>query len=138
MVYSLLADGVLVLHALFIAFVLFGLILTLLGGLLGWAWVRHRTFRWLHLIAIGVVVAQAWLQLVCPLTTLEMWLRYQAGEMVYGGSFIAHWLQSLLFFTAPHWVFVLAYTGFGALVAGSWWWVPPTNSSTGPRGETES
>ena len=45
--------------------------------------------------------------------------------MGYEGSFIGHWLQQLLYYEAPHWVFVSAYSLFGLLVLASWWWVRP-------------
>ncbi|WP_144982543.1 DUF2784 domain-containing protein [Halomonas sp. C22] len=121
----LLADAVLLLHVLFVAFVVPGLLAIYLGGILGWRWVRHRRFRLVHLGAIGYVVVQAWLGAVCPLTTLEMALRAEAGSATYAGSFIQHWLQRLLYYTAPEWVFVAVYTLFGSLVLASWWVVRP-------------
>ena len=42
-----------------------------------------------------------------------------------GGSFVAYWLQRLLYYDAPAWVFTLAYTLFGAAVAAAWWTWPP-------------
>ena len=60
---------------------------------------------------------------ICPLTTWEMALRAKAGNTTYSGSFIAHWLQTLLYYDAPAWVFVVCYTRFGLLVVGSWFWV---------------
>jgi polyferredoxin len=123
--YRLLADLVLGVHVAFVAFVVCGLVAIVYGGFRGVRWTRGRRFRILHLLAIGVVAAQAWAGLICPLTTLEMALRARAGEAVYRGSFIAHWLERLLYFDAPAWVFVLVYTAFGALVAGTWWWFPP-------------
>ncbi|HXV77999.1 MAG TPA: DUF2784 domain-containing protein [Candidatus Polarisedimenticolaceae bacterium] len=123
--YRALADSVLALHAAFVIFVVVGLALVLVGGARGWRWVRNPWFRLAHLLAIGVVVLQAWLGVLCPLTTLEMRLRERAGDAVYRGSFIAHWLERLLYYDAPAWVFVVCYTGFGLLVAGSWWWVRP-------------
>ena len=123
--YLFAADLVLLTHVLFVGFVVLGLLLIVLGGALGWGWVRYRRFRWLHLGAIGVVVLQAWLGVICPLTHLEMYLREQAGDVRYSGSFIAHWLDQLLYIDAPEWVFVLVYTVFGLLVAGSWFWVRP-------------
>ena len=111
--YRVLADLVLLLHAAFVFFVIAGLALVLLGGVRGWRWVRNPWFRLAHLLAIGVVVAQAWLGVLCPLTTLEMSLRAHAGAAVYPGSFIAHWLESLLYYRAPAWVFTLCYTVFG-------------------------
>jgi Protein of Unknown function (DUF2784) len=63
--------------------------------------------------------------MICPLTIWEMSLRAKAGDTVYTGSFIAHWLQTLLFYRAPEWAFILLYTFFGALVIASWYWVRP-------------
>jgi hypothetical protein len=116
---------VLMLHLAVVAFVVGGLLLVLLGHLRHWRWVHALWFRLAHLAAIAVVVAQAWLGLVCPLTTLEMWLRAQAGASVYGGGFIEHWLQRLLYHDLPSWVFVLAYSLFGLLVLATWVYLPP-------------
>ena len=123
--YRLAADAVLVLHVLFVAFVVLGLAFVYLGACLGWRAVRNCRFRVLHLICIGIVVLQAWVGVICPLTTWEMLLRERAGEVTYAGSFIAHWLQSLLYYQAPAWVFTLIYTAFGGLVLLSWWLLPP-------------
>ena len=123
--YLIAADAVLVLHLSFVAFVVVGLILIACGGILSWRWVRNRMFRILHLIAIGVVVLQSWIGVICPLTTLEMELRERAGDAVYEGSFISHWLNAILYYRAPAWVFVVCYTLFGLLVAGSWFLVRP-------------
>jgi hypothetical protein len=125
MPWRIAADVLLVLHVLFVAFVLLGLVLVLAGGPLGWNWVRNRWFRLAHLAGIGVVVLQSWLGLICPLTSWEMALREQAGDATYAGGFVAHWLGRLLYFEAPPWVFAAAYSAFGALVVLSWWWVRP-------------
>lgn len=42
--YSLLADLVLITHVTFVLFVIFGLVLILVGGGLGWQWVRNPWF----------------------------------------------------------------------------------------------
>ncbi|SDX21875.1 DUF2784 domain-containing protein [Marinobacter mobilis] len=125
MLYQWLADSVLIAHVAVVLFVVLGLLLTVTGGVWGWLWVRNRWFRISHLVAIAVVVLQAWLGVVCPLTTLEMWLREQAGAPGYSGSFIGHWLQRLLYYDAPGWLFVLVYTVFALLVMLVWWRVPP-------------
>ena len=119
------ADGLLVGHVAFVLFVIVGLLLILAGGMAGWSWVRNRRFRIVHLVAIGVVVLQSWFGMICPLTTWEMALRERAGVASYEGAFIAHWLGELLYMDAPPWAFALAYTGFGALVVASWYWVRP-------------
>jgi len=136
--YQLAADAVLLLHALFVVFVVLGLVLILAGGALGWRWVRRRGFRLAHLAAIGVVVLQSWLGAICPLTTLEMALRDRAGQSTYPGSFIAHWVESALYYDAPAWVFVACYTVFGALVFGAWFWVRPNQRSSRQRLDPES
>ena len=123
--YALLADGVLALHVAIVAFVVGGLVLIIAGNLRGWRWVNSWWFRIAHLLAIGIVAAQAWLGVACPLTTLEMWLRAQGQLPTYSGDFIGHWLQALLYFRAPAWVFTLAYSSFGLCVALAWWRFPP-------------
>ena len=55
-------------------------LMIVLGNLRGWRYVNAWWFRLSHLATIGVVVAQSWLGMVCPLTTLELWLRAQAGH----------------------------------------------------------
>ena len=120
-----LADLVLLLHVLVVLFIVGSLVLIVLGGMRGWRWVRNPWFRVGHLLAIGLVAAQAWLGMVCPLTTLEMALRTAAGDRTYAGSFIAHWVGRALYYQAPLWVFAIVYSAFGALVAAAWWRVPP-------------
>ena len=127
--FHLAADAILVLHFAIALFVVGGLVLIIVGNLFGWRWVNALWFRLLHLAAIAIVVAEAWLGITCPLTTLEMWLRAQSGAGIaanYSESFIGYWLQRLLFYSAPPWMFVLAYTVFGALVVAAWFRFPPT------------
>jgi hypothetical protein len=123
--YSLAADAILITHVLFVAFVVLGLILIFMGKFLSWLWVRNPWFRVTHLLGIGVVVLQAWFGVICPLTIWEMDLRSKAGETIYEGSFIARWLNQLLYYQAPSWVFVACYTVFGGLVLASWFLVRP-------------
>ena len=124
-IYLLAADSILALHVLFVGFVVCGLILILLGKFLDWAWVRNIWFRLAHLGAIAIVVLQSWLGVICPLTIWEMNLRTRAGDSVYSGSFVGHWLQKLLYYSAPEWVFIVVYSLFGGLVVASWIWVRP-------------
>ncbi|MDJ0778614.1 MAG: DUF2784 domain-containing protein [Gammaproteobacteria bacterium] len=123
--YLVAADTILVVHFLFVAFVVGGLVLVFIGHWRGWRWIYSLRFRVLHLVAIGYVVLQSWLGAICPLTLWEMQLRGLAGDMTYEGSFVAYWLHRLLFFEAPAMVFVVAYSAFGALVVASWYWIRP-------------
>lgn len=123
--YQLLADTVLALHVAIVVFVVTGLVLVVVGNLRHWHWVNKPGFRLAHLAAIGVVVTQAWVGASCPLTTFEMWLRAKARAPTYSGGFIEHWLQRVLYYDAPSWVFVAGYSLFGLLVLATWWYFPP-------------
>jgi len=123
--YRLLADVVLLVHLVVVVFVVGGLVLILIGNARHWRWINMLLFRIAHLIAVGVIVVQAWLGELCPLTVLESWLRQQAGEAAYTASFIEHWIQHFLYYEAPLWVFTLVYTVFGLLVVLTWRHYPP-------------
>ena len=87
MPYALFADLVLVLHATFILFVVFG------GLLVIW----RRRLIWLHIPAAtwGILIEfQGW---VCPLTYLENDLRAAAGGSGYAVGFINHYLVPLVY-----------------------------------------
>lgn len=125
MSYSLLADMTLVLHAGYALFVVGGQLLILVGWAANWNWPRNLWFRILHLIAIGFVMLEAWVGVICPLTTLENLFRQKAGRELYENSFISDWVGRLLFYTAPEWVFILIYTAFFLLILVSWWGYRP-------------
>ena len=120
-----LADLVLVTHAAYVLFVVGGQALIVIGWIRGWEWTRCRMFRLLHLVAIGLVMLEAWLGINCPLTILENFLRLQAGAVAYEDSFISHWLRWVIFYAAPEWIFALIYTVFTALVILTWLAYPP-------------
>jgi hypothetical protein len=85
--YGLLADAVLLVHLIFIAFVV-------LGGLLVLRW---PSVAWLHLPAVAW---GAWIELsggICPLTPLEVELRARAGEGTYSGGFIERYLTAAIY-----------------------------------------
>ena len=125
MFYLVAADAILLAHVFFVAFVIFSLLLIFLGKFLSWAWILNPWFRLAHLFSTAVVVLQSWLGVICPLTAWEMALRSKAGDTVYAGSFISHWLETLLYYQAPAWVFIVCYSAFGLLVIVSWFWVRP-------------
>lgn len=121
----MLADLTLVVHAIFVLFVVGGQIAIVAGCGLGWLWTRQLVFRLLHLIAIGFVMFEVWFGVACPLTVAENLLRAKAGAAAYDKSFIGHWLARLIFYSAPEWVFTLFYTVFAALVILTWLVYPP-------------
>jgi hypothetical protein len=125
MIYRVLADLVVIVHFAYVLGVILGLLAILLGWLLNWQWVRNRWFRGIHLLMILIVVFQAWLGVMCPLTVWEQQLRKKAGQQTYQGDFIANWVHDTLFFEAAPWVFTLCYTLFGGLVLATLFLVKP-------------
>jgi hypothetical protein len=124
--YLLLADAVLITHALIVLFNVASLPLIWLGRWLRWRFVRNFSFRLVHLLLIGYITVQALAGKNCPLTGWEEQLRVKAGTGGhYAGSFIAHWVQRLLFYDAEEWVFTVAYLLFFALVLATQFWVKP-------------
>jgi hypothetical protein len=115
------ADAVLVVHVLIAAFVVAGLLFVWVGAALGWRWVKNPWFRYLHLGAIAFVAAEALAGIACPLTVWEDLLR--------GGvrpeSFVARWVQGLLYYRAPEWVFTTAYLLWTLATLLTLWRVPP-------------
>ncbi len=118
--YSLMADTILVIHFAFVVFVVFGFMLILTGLLYRWSWVHNSVFRIAHLAAVGFVVLQTWLGQLCPLTIWENELRRRAGQSGYSETFVEHWLHEALFYQAEPWVFTTIYTCFGTLVVLVW------------------
>lgn len=125
MMRQLLADFILVIHALFIAFVILGFVLIVIGMFRHWSWIKNLWFRLGHLLAIVIVVAESWFGGICPLTEWESRLREAAGGVGYGDSFIQHWVQKIVFYDFAPWVFTVAYTVFGMLVLLAWILAPP-------------
>lgn len=123
--YQLLADLVLALHSGVVVFIVLGTVLIVAGNLRGWRWVNHFWLRFVHLAGMLSVAIGTWLDITCPLTDVERWLRIKANAQTYSGSFIEHWLQQLLFYDFAPWVFVLTYTLFGLLILALWWIFPP-------------
>ena len=117
----MLADALLVVHFLIVAFIVGGLVLVWLGVALGWQWTRNPWFRYLHLGAIAFVAAEALAGVACPLTVWEDALR--------GGtpaeSFVGRWIRRLLFYQAPEWVFTAAYCAWATATIVTLVLVPP-------------
>jgi Protein of Unknown function (DUF2784) len=85
--FALLADAVLVLHGLFIVWVLLGGLAVLWRGVLAW----------LHLPAAAWGVWVEFSAGLCPLTPLEQSLRRAAGQAGYSGGFIEHYLTAAIY-----------------------------------------
>jgi hypothetical protein len=85
--YRLLADGVVVLHAAFVLFIA-------LGGIFAWRW---PWLLWLHVPAVIWGVGIVLVGYACPLTPLEKWLRRRGGEGEYEGGFIDRYVEDVVY-----------------------------------------
>jgi Protein of Unknown function (DUF2784) len=114
MLWSLLADALVLVHFTFTAFVIF-------GGFLTWRWPRAAL---LHLPAL---LWGCWVELsgaICPLTPLENQLRALGGEAGYSGGFLAHYLLAVLYPPGltwrVQWLLAGVLLAINALAYGRW------------------
>ena len=123
--YTMLADAIVIVHAAYVAFVVDGLIAILIGGAMGWRWTRSLAFRVAHLAAIALVCIESIVGVMCPLTSLEDWMRERGGAATYPGDFVGYWAHRLIFYNLPPWIFTTAYIAFAALVVITFFLLPP-------------
>jgi hypothetical protein len=128
MFYNVLADITVAIHFAFLAFVIFGQLVILIGALLGWQWVRNPWFRWGHFLAIVFVVVNTIREVTCPLTDLEYWLREQGGQKAEEEiSFVGRIIRNVIFYDIPDTddIFKITYAAFGLIVLLSFLLAPP-------------
>ncbi len=134
MSYATQADLVLILHLCYVGFVLFGQVLIMVGTLCRWSWVRNPWFRCLHLLAILIVVFEAFAGIRCPLTTWEGNYRelagqdldtLRSGEKIPEISWSLFFLRKLLFPGSTQAVYVPIYVTFALLVLLFFFLAPP-------------
>jgi hypothetical protein len=120
-----LAGLVLLVHVAVILFNLFGLVAIPLGAWRGWAFVRIFWWRALHLGILAVVALQAVLDRVCFLTTWQSDLLRMAGQAASEAPLVARWVNRLIFWPLPVWVFAVIYVAVCLYVLALWRLVPP-------------
>jgi hypothetical protein len=125
LLYRILADFVVVFHLAFAGFIVLGMAAILLGIALKWQWVRNFWFRLIHLLAIAIVVEEALLGVICPLTDWEDQLREKAGDTVREGTFIGRLIQDFLFWDVPPNTLTIVYYLFGLAVLLTFFFAPP-------------
>src|SRR4029077_15375507 len=95
--YTILADAVVIIHAAYVAFVVFGLAAILIGAAINWRWTRSLAFRITHLAAIALVCLESIVGVICPLTSLENSIRVRVGAAQYTDDFVAYWAHRMIF-----------------------------------------
>jgi hypothetical protein len=122
----IIADLIVSIHFGYVLFVVGGLFVIILGGVLRWRFIRNFWFRTLHLAMILIVVYEAIFGISCPLTDWEYELRVAAGQKnAASESFVARLIQQIIFYDFPPIVFTISYCLFGIAVLISWWLIPP-------------
>lgn len=125
-----LAYLVLAVHLAIIAFNLFGLVAIPLGARRGWAFVHAPLWRALHVASWGAVAVQAVAGRACFLTISQDDL---AGAATAGEPLIMRWVNSVIYWPLPMWVFTVVYTVAFAYVLALLWLVPLRWRRTSPR-----
>jgi hypothetical protein len=87
MLYRFLADAIIIIHLIFILFVI-------LGGLLA---LRNKRWSIVHLPAVLWAAAIEFKCWICPLTPLENWFREKGGNAIYQGDFIEHYVLPIIY-----------------------------------------
>lgn len=86
-IYVVVAGAVLIVHLLWIVWVIFGALVTR----------GRRGLAWLHIASLVYGIAIEIALWPCPLTLLEDWLRGRAGLGPYQGGFLIHHLDALVY-----------------------------------------
>ena len=123
MLYSVLADLVMLTHAAFVVFVAVG------GFLAAW----RLKVAWAHVPCALYGAAIEFFGWVCPLTPLEVDLRRAAGQAGYTGGFIEHYVGGLLY--PANWGQIHIWLGVAVVVGNAaiygWIWARRRRQGTG-------
>jgi hypothetical protein len=126
---ALLADLLVAVHFLIVAFCVLGEASILLGAVCKWRWIRRLSFRLAHLGAVLFVAGEAILNIPCPLTEWEYALRMSSGQHhEQDVSFVARIIRSIIFYDFPSWFFTVLYIGFGVVVLLTFIFIRPVKT----------
>jgi len=115
--YLLAADVILLIHFVFVAFVVLGFISIWIGYFTKQKFVRNAKFRICHILAMGIVLCESLVGMLCPLTEWENYLRVKGGQgQVYETSFMKEWIHKIMFFDFSELTFVIVYALFFVLI----------------------
>jgi hypothetical protein len=124
MFYGLLADLMVAIHIAYVSVVVFGLLAILIGGPLGWGWVRNRWFRVFHFLMILIVVGETVAGWPCLIDVWEEHLRAWAGQEPHSKNFIHRVLEPLFRFNLPQWAFNTVYFSCALFILALFWITP--------------
>ncbi|MCU0553892.1 MAG: DUF2784 domain-containing protein [Syntrophales bacterium] len=129
MPYAIAADIVIVIHVLWIAFVILGFPVCL--------WVNSTRWRLIHLAAVIWMILMQITHSICPLTYLEAWLKSEGRETeVYSGKFIIETIERLIYVDTVTLEKITWATGaYLVLILLSFWFRPLPPKKKVRRGE---
>ncbi len=117
-------------HFAIVVFNVFGLVAIPAGKWLSWEFVREFWWRFAHVLSLAMVALQAVLGRACLFTIWENALRADAGSAE-PPPMIANWINSVLYWPLPLWVFAAGYVGVLLYTLLLWRWVPPRIRAAG-------
>lgn len=126
------ALALLALHFAIIAFNVVGCVLIPFGAWRGWRWVYGFWWRLAHLLSLVVVALQALMGRACFLTTWQG----QLSGATRVQPMIAEWMDRLIYWPVPLWVFAIAYLAVFLYVIALWVRVAPRKP--GSKGTTRA
>ena len=121
-----LANSILIIHLIWVLFIVLLVPLILVGGYYSWKWTSHFYIRTLHVVMMAIVTTEALVGMACPLTILENSLRSSSGQAGYEKDFVSHWIHKVMFFDFAPWSFTIVYGFFLLIIALLWFVVPPS------------
>jgi len=96
--YKILADLTVIIHFLWILFLIAG----------SWLGRKYRLIKYFHIGGLGFALIIQIFGWYCPLTHLEVWLRSKHDPLLtYKGSFIVHYVEKLIYIELPEWLIFL-------------------------------
>jgi hypothetical protein len=124
-VLSFLANTVLYFHVAIVAFNVFGLIVIPVGAWRDWAFIRIFWWRLVHVGLLVIVALQALFGRACFLTLWQYSLVEQSSGRATTVPLIQSWVEMLIFWPLPIWVFTVLYVLVVIYAGLLWYWIPP-------------
>jgi len=115
------AEAILAAHVAVILFNVFGLIVVPLGAVRGWRFVHIAWWLVLHVVLLAAVAVQALASRACILT---LWQRDLAGSTAIQTPLIKSWVEQLIYWKLPIWIFAALYTTVFVYAVALLWLVP--------------
>lgn len=132
--YLLAADAIFWMHFAFAIFIVMGLPVIWIGYFAKFKFVKNLKFRICHTLAMGIVLCESLVGMICPLTEWENDLRIKGGEgQIYETSFIKEWFHNIMFFEFSERTFMIIYLLFFVLVLLTLWIIPPESPLKGNK-----